>query len=49
MEVTNNGQDDNSLLLNKDFLQISCNWQISNNKQFHDAFTVAPLCEEPIK
>ena len=49
MEVTNNGQNDNSLLLNKDFLQISCNWQISNNKQFHDAFTVAPFCEEPIK
>ncbi|XP_053977024.1 uncharacterized protein LOC128875454 [Hylaeus volcanicus] len=41
MEHSNNeGLDNSSSLLNKDFLQISCNWQI-NNKLFHDAFTIA--------
>ncbi|XP_006609072.1 uncharacterized protein LOC102681757 [Apis dorsata] len=32
--------DDSSLKLDTNFLQISCNWQISNNKQFCDTFTV---------
>ncbi|XP_043247859.1 uncharacterized protein LOC122394789 [Colletes gigas] len=46
MELSNDVQVDNPLLLNKDFLQISCNWQMNNNKQFHDAFTVAAPSQE---
>lgn len=33
-------QADPSLLLDTNCLQISCNWKVSNNKQFHDAFTL---------
>ncbi|KAK9295668.1 hypothetical protein QLX08_010088 [Tetragonisca angustula] len=33
-------QADSSLLLDTNCLQISCNWKISNNKQFCDAFTL---------
>ncbi|XP_076295981.1 uncharacterized protein LOC143216615 [Lasioglossum baleicum] len=40
MELPNNQTIDNSSALNKDFLQISCNWKITNDKQFHDVFTM---------
>ncbi|XP_031843251.2 uncharacterized protein LOC116431640 isoform X1 [Nomia melanderi] len=46
MELSNNEKVDNPLELNKDFLQVSCNWQISNNRQFHDIFTTAPSSQE---
>lgn len=49
MEVPNNVKDDHSLLLSKDCLHITCNWQINNNKQFCDVFSLAPSCEESIK
>ncbi|XP_076650301.1 uncharacterized protein LOC143357663 [Halictus rubicundus] len=40
MELSNNQTINNPSALNKDFLQISCNWKIANNKQFHDVFTM---------
>lgn len=46
MELLDDRQADNSLPLDTNFLQISCNWQISNNKQFRDAFTVRASTQE---
>ncbi|XP_012345473.1 uncharacterized protein LOC105736245 [Apis florea] len=40
MELNLDQKVDDSLKLDTNFLQISCNWQISNNKQFCDTFTV---------
>lgn len=40
MELSDQQADDPSLLLDTNCLQISCNWKISNNKQFRDTFTL---------
>ncbi|XP_043601909.1 uncharacterized protein LOC122576100 [Bombus pyrosoma] len=40
MELSDQQVDDSSLSLDTNYLQISCNWKISNNKQLRDAFTL---------
>ncbi|OAD59285.1 hypothetical protein WN48_09551 [Eufriesea mexicana] len=40
MELSDQQVTESSMSLDTNFLQVSCNWQINNNKQFHDTFTV---------
>ncbi|XP_032675337.1 uncharacterized protein LOC116846069 [Odontomachus brunneus] len=35
------------LSANRDFLQISCNWRITNDKQFYHAISTAPMLHAP--
>ncbi|KZC12401.1 PREDICTED: uncharacterized protein LOC107190496 [Dufourea novaeangliae] len=49
MELSNEQKVNNSLVLNKDFLQTLCNWKITNNKQFHDVFTTTTSSKEEEK
>ncbi|CAK9824320.1 hypothetical protein ANTRET_LOCUS2505 [Anthophora retusa] len=49
MELSNGQQVNDTSVLCKEFLEISCNWQITNNKQYYDAFTVAPSSQESEK
>ena len=49
MELSGGEKIDNSLSLSNEFLRVSCNWQITNNKDFHSAFTVAASSQAPEK
>ncbi|XP_017878281.1 uncharacterized protein LOC108623922 [Ceratina calcarata] len=50
MELLNDRQVDNtSFSLDTNCLQISCNWQITNNKQFRDALTLEASPKEFLK
>ncbi|KOC59875.1 hypothetical protein WH47_10574 [Habropoda laboriosa] len=49
MELLNDREVDDTSVLCKHFLQISCNWQITNNKQYYDAFTVTASSQESEK
>jgi len=44
MEIMNIRDEPHAVITtNCDFLQVSCNWQVVNNKQLHDAITSIPL------
>ncbi|KAH0949405.1 hypothetical protein HN011_007895 [Eciton burchellii] len=44
MEIINIRDEPHAVLTtNYGFLQVSCNWQVTNNKQLHDAITTVPL------